>query len=50
MQVIVLNENASGEYERPKGESVTMEGGEDENSGFAVCACADAVCDNGFME
>lgn len=26
MQVIVLNENASDEYERPKGESVIMEG------------------------
>lgn len=50
MTVIVLNENASGEYERPKGESVIMEGDGDENSGFAVCACADAVCDNGFME
>ena len=50
MQVIILNENASGEYERPKGESVIMEGDGDENSGLAVCACADAVCDNSFME
>lgn len=45
MQVIVLNENASGEYERPKGESVIMEGGENESIGLdssaAVCGLSD---------
>ena len=41
MQVIILNENASGEYERPKGESVIMEGDGDENSGLDISA---AVC------
>ena len=50
MQVIILNENASGEYERPKGESVIMEGDGDENSGLDFSAAVCGLSDNDVLE
>lgn len=50
MQVIVLNENASGEYERPKGESVIMEGDNDADRGLDFSAAVYGLSDNDFLE
>lgn len=50
MQVIVLNENASGEYERPKGESVIMEGGDNADGGLDISAAVYGLSDNDFLE
>ena len=50
MQVIVLNENASGEYERPKGESVIMEGDNDADGGLDFSAAVYGLSDNDFLE
>ena len=50
MQVIVLNENASGEYERPKGESVIMEGDDNADGGLDFSAAVYGLSDNDFLE
>lgn len=50
MQVLVLNENASGEYERPKGESVMMEGDDNADGGLDFSAAVYGLSDNDFLE
>ena len=50
MQVIVLNEIASGEYERPKGESVIMEGDGDESIGLDISAAVCGLSDTDVLE
>lgn len=50
MQVIVLNENASGEYERPKGESVITEGDGDESIGLDISAAVCGLPDTDVLE
>lgn len=50
MRVIVLNENASGEYERPKGESVIMEGDGDESIGLDISAAVCGLSDTDVLE
>lgn len=50
MQVLVLNENASGEHERPKGESVIMEGDDNAIGGFDFSAAVYSLSDNDFLE
>ena len=50
MQVIILNENASGEYERPKGESVIMEGDDNADGGLDFSAAVCGLSDNDVLE
>lgn len=50
MKVITITENASGEYERPRGECVIMEGDNDADGGLGFSAAVYGLSDNDFLE
>jgi hypothetical protein len=50
MKVITITENASGEYERPRGECVIMEGDDDADGGLDFSAAVYGLSDNDFLE